>query len=195
MYPGKLHRYADDLESFLHVLYFTLLRFSETNYKPKRLRGLIDKLFNESSEVRDDDNSSGGHGKASKLQGGNYIPRILRFYGRENLAEHLNEIAWMFKNAYIQIENPPRVVRNGNGGKYEEIHDEDDNDFEEYSINTRTVAQLEKTGAKDFQQTLREIMKVSVRWENDAAAKPAHISDSPKRKFVERLLERIRIQM
>jgi hypothetical protein len=172
MYPGKLHRYADDLESFLHVLYYTLLCFSETNCDSEDLRCLVDELFNECYEGRRR-NRSGGTVKAIELIRKTYIHEALQFSGRPRLRDHLDGIARMFQQIYSrgsaksadknEDELEAKLSEDGL-----EDEDEDDEiprvDFFAYKINDPAAEELEKTGAKEFQRRLGRILKLSAKW-------------------------------
>ncbi|KAI0064457.1 hypothetical protein BV25DRAFT_1914183 [Artomyces pyxidatus] len=59
--PHKTHEYSDDLESFLHVLSYNLLRYRPTNFES--LSGDLRELFDQSRQDNVNSEVTGGRGK------------------------------------------------------------------------------------------------------------------------------------
>jgi hypothetical protein len=99
----KIHEYSDDLESFLHVLTHTLIRFTKTNYSANYIRYFIQMLFDDTSALYEPEFPAIEERmtmKASKLRGRTYIPKKLSFTGRSNLSKGLARISTIFAGLY-----------------------------------------------------------------------------------------------
>jgi hypothetical protein len=99
----KIHEYSDDLESFLHVLMYTLIRFTKTNYSAEYIRYFIQQLFDDTYALYEPECPTIEERismKASKLRGGDYIPDTLSFTGRSNLRKGLEQISTVFESLY-----------------------------------------------------------------------------------------------
>ncbi|KAI5116114.1 hypothetical protein M0805_001984 [Coniferiporia weirii] len=103
---GKQHTYADDLESFLHVITYICVRYSPSTYTGDMLRNYL-KIFNEEHVVNEPDGSShstGGNYKGWALLARIYIPNDLTFHGRPKLHDCLRRFSSMFYSFYVNSE-------------------------------------------------------------------------------------------
>jgi hypothetical protein len=110
----KIHEYSDDLESFLHVLTFTLIRFTKSNYDAKHIRYFIQMLFDDTSALYEPERPTIEERmtmKAGKLRGGDYIPDQLSFIGRSNLNRGLTQISTIFEGLYRKARTEAAMKR------------------------------------------------------------------------------------
>jgi hypothetical protein len=101
MDPGKRHELADDLESFLHVVTWLVLRFSSHNLSEPLLATLLQAVFDEGS-VEQSGREVGGQSKADALQGGR-IARTVKFHSRPKLDSLLSLLTNTFAARYENI--------------------------------------------------------------------------------------------
>jgi hypothetical protein len=85
-----MHEFSDDLESFLHLLMYMFIRFTKSNFDPQQVLDYIENMF---------ENSDPEH-KGAMLGSGRYIPRDLKFEGRNNLSTGLIMISLEFEGLY-----------------------------------------------------------------------------------------------
>ncbi|KAL5503816.1 hypothetical protein ACEPAH_7887 [Sanghuangporus vaninii] len=94
----KVHDCADDLESFLHTLTFTLIRFSSSSLGPPELSRFL-SMFDEEWDLPEG-KTVGGSAKSDKLRGaGGYVAK-LDFPGRPGLRKLLLDFSRLFLAVY-----------------------------------------------------------------------------------------------
>ncbi|KAL5526900.1 hypothetical protein ACEPAF_8627 [Sanghuangporus sanghuang] len=94
----KIHDYADDLESFLHTLTFTLVRFSTSSLDSDELSYFLE-MFDEEKE-HSDGRARGGRVKGLRLLAeGGYVAN-LDFPGRPRLRKLLLDFSRLFRSVY-----------------------------------------------------------------------------------------------
>ncbi|KAI5115468.1 hypothetical protein M0805_008050, partial [Coniferiporia weirii] len=106
---GKQHTYADDLESFLHVITYICVRYSPSTYTGDMLRNYL-KMFDEDNKFTQPDGSSyaiGGKLKRAAILAKGYIPNDLTFRGRPKLHTLLKRFSYMFDAIYANNEPTP----------------------------------------------------------------------------------------
>ncbi|KAL5526909.1 hypothetical protein ACEPAF_8636 [Sanghuangporus sanghuang] len=94
----KVHDCADDLESFLHTVTFTLIRFSSSSLGPPELSRFL-SMFDEEWDLPEG-KTIGGSAKSDKLRGaGGYVAK-LDFPGRPGLRKLLLDFSRLFLAVY-----------------------------------------------------------------------------------------------
>ena len=167
-----MHEYSDDLESFLHALTFTLLRFTKSNMDAEELQGHIEDMY-DSCRARGNSATSyfvGGRLKLLELCRGSYVPVRLNFAGRDSLRDGLAGIAALFMDLYLYTNTEALKKR---------VHEARErlNDF--------------KKGGHTFKSKLEELIQSSGNWV-DAPAELVPIPPSSKRVELQHYLWRIR---
>ncbi|KAI5120905.1 hypothetical protein M0805_003005, partial [Coniferiporia weirii] len=103
---GKKHTYADDLESFLHVLTYVCVRYTASTYTGDDLGNYL-AMFDEDVVFNKPDGTSyttGGGQKAFTLSKRKYIPDELTFRDRPKLHALLKRFSYMFHVLYADNE-------------------------------------------------------------------------------------------
>ncbi|KAH0834979.1 hypothetical protein J3R83DRAFT_10694 [Lanmaoa asiatica] len=123
-YAGKMHILADDLESFLHVLGWTALRYLPAidSYSAVS-RGIDMTVFDEHYQA-EGESAQGGHSKSNALGAGNYPSRNFQPRQPTPLRGLLRTLSSPFKSLYAS-DPPDETLRE----KYEKLkqrhpHDE-----------------------------------------------------------------------
>jgi hypothetical protein len=98
---SKMHEFSDDLESFLHVLTYVFIRFTKSNFDPQQVLDYIENTF---------ENSAPEH-KGAMLGSGLYIPRDLKFEGRNKLSTGLIMISLEFEGLYRRAKTKKAMKR------------------------------------------------------------------------------------
>ncbi|KAI5115959.1 hypothetical protein M0805_002678 [Coniferiporia weirii] len=107
----KQHVYSDDLESFLHVVTYTSVLCTETNYSTDELVYLTEymQMFDEKF-IRQGARFSyavGGKMKLLMLSSRSYIPKKLTFPNRPRLDDLLRDFSSLFRPIYeIEVRKP-----------------------------------------------------------------------------------------
>lgn len=94
----KEHTIGDDLESSLHVLTWTMLRYVPHNIEPLTLRTDVQKVFDEYCSIT----GTGGDTKGRALAAGDYIPLRLELKRPSPLLELLRTLSDPFICVYGQ---------------------------------------------------------------------------------------------
>ncbi|KAL5485700.1 hypothetical protein ACEPAI_6741 [Sanghuangporus weigelae] len=114
----KVHDYADDLESFLHTLTFTLVRFSTSSLGSDELSYFLE-MFDEEKE-HSDGRARGGSVKGFRLAAGGYVAN-LDFPGRPRLRKLLLDFSRLFRSVYTydpteETEAEVQLLKTKEGG-------------------------------------------------------------------------------
>ena len=103
--PGKMHRFTDGLESFLHVLGWVTLRYVPAIDSYSALcRGRDTAMFVEHDE-EEDHSEHGGHDKARTFRVGDYPSSTFQPRYKTPLSDLLTELSSPFKSLYAK--RPP----------------------------------------------------------------------------------------
>ena len=109
--PHKIHTFTDDLESFLHVLGWTALRYvpaDDSSLPIDRAQGL--RKFDE-CVFQEGRGEQGGLGKREALRGGSYPSEEFNFKQRTPLTDLLTNLSTPFKSLYA-VRPPTTEDRN-----------------------------------------------------------------------------------
>ena len=115
----KVHDYSDDLESFLHTLSYTLVRFSSSSLSGVRLTDFLAMFDEEKYDV--DDQAKGGRQKCLSLMSeGGYVLH-LDFRDRPGLRGLLESFSGLFYPVYTvmrseEIEVKVALLKTEQGG-------------------------------------------------------------------------------
>jgi hypothetical protein len=101
------HTVADDLESFLHVLSWVILRFIPNTRSPRELADTLHRVFDYSYEG-DDGSAKGGETKQDFLSGGG-VSRYLR--GHPILSNLLRDLTATFTVRYAEPPSDEEIAK------------------------------------------------------------------------------------
>ncbi|KAI5116111.1 hypothetical protein M0805_001981 [Coniferiporia weirii] len=121
---GKRHTYANDLESFLHLVTFLCVRYSSSSLSSDELGDYLE-MFDEDKTVNRGGASfvTGGLMKERALSKGKYIPEDLTFPNRPKLRSLLKRFSTRFKRLY-KDDDGEAEIREGLEGAEQAFIDE-----------------------------------------------------------------------
>ncbi|KAI5115328.1 hypothetical protein M0805_009203 [Coniferiporia weirii] len=178
----KQHIYTDDLESFLHVVTYTSMLYTQTNYSTERLDDLTEymQMYDEDA-IRQGTEFSyavGGKKKLLMLRSGSYIPEDLEFLDRPLLYELLAYVSLMFKPIYEtkpikwrMFSDPENVNRSGEDPVTKAERHEAQKNAEIVFLNKWS----EGTGTK-IHGAFRQVLGEKSAWPTDDTSRRAPVS-------------------
>ena len=165
---GKMHELEDDLESFLHVLGWTTLRYlpADASYSSHR-RGQDLERFDEYHK-EPGRSCFGGDAKASMLRGGGYPSEYFHPRQPTPLSGLLRALSSPFKSIY-SLDPPDAALRS----QYEALKKQHTNEssYDGHSVHTYDLGIERSKSSLWFITTVRDAL-ANVTWPTDDKANP-----------------------